>query len=105
MIQDVDLWDKRDDIAKNLSGGQKRKLSLAIAFIGDSKIIYLDEPTSGMDTSARRYVWEMLKKYKNDKIVVLTTHYMDEADYLGDRIGIMGEGKLICCGSSVFLKN
>lgn len=58
-----------------------------------------------MDTSARRHIWEMLKKYKNDRVVVLTTHFMDEADFLGDRIGIMGEGRLICCGSSVFLKN
>lgn len=78
---------------------------MAIAFIGNSKLIYLDEPTSGMDTSARRHIWEMLKKYKNDRVVVLTTHFMDEADFLGDRIGIMGEGRLICCGSSVFLKN
>lgn len=58
-----------------------------------------------MDTSARRHIWEMLKKYKNDRIVVLTTHFMDEADFLGDRIAIMGEGRLICCGSSVYLKN
>lgn len=78
---------------------------MAIAFIGNSKLIYLDEPTSGMDTSARRYIWDMLKKYKNEKIIVLTTHFMDEADYLGDRISIMGEGKLICSGSSVYLKN
>jgi ATP-binding cassette, subfamily A (ABC1), member 3 len=73
--------------------------------IGDSKLVYLDEPTSGMDTSARRFIWEMLKKYKQGKIVVLTTHFMDEADYLGDRIGIMGAGKLVCCGNSQFLKN
>jgi ATP-binding cassette subfamily A (ABC1) protein 3 len=58
-----------------------------------------------MDTSARRFIWEMLKNYKSGRIVVLTTHFMDEADFLGDRIGIMGEGKLICCGSSVYLKN
>lgn len=105
MIEDVDLLEKTDYLAKNLSGGQKRRLSVAIAFIGNSKLIYLDEPTSGMDTSARRYIWEMLKNYKEDKIIVLTTHFMDEADFLGDRIGIMGEGKLICSGSSVFLKN
>lgn len=104
-IEDVDLQEKADDLSKNLSGGQKRRLSVAIAFIGDSKLIYLDEPTSGMDTSARRHIWEMLKKYKNDKIIVLTTHFMDEADFLGDRIAIMGGGKLICLGSSVFLKN
>jgi ATP-binding cassette subfamily A (ABC1) protein 3 len=58
-----------------------------------------------MDTSARRYIWELLKTYKNDRIIILTTHFMDEADYLGDRIGIMGEGKMICCGSSIYLKN
>ncbi|CAD8172616.1 unnamed protein product [Paramecium pentaurelia] len=105
MIEDVDLLEKTDYLSKNLSGGQKRRLSVAIAFIGNSKLIYLDEPTSGMDTSARRYIWEMLKNYKEDRIIVLTTHFMDEADFLGDRIGIMGEGKLQCSGSSVFLKN
>lgn len=73
--------------------------------IGDSKIVILDEPTSGMDTSSRRRLWEMLKDNKNGRIVILTTHYMDEADILGDRIGIMAEGKLKCCGSSLFLKN
>jgi ATP-binding cassette subfamily A (ABC1) protein 3 len=57
--------------------------------IGDSKIIMLDEPTSGMDISSRRKLWEMLKKNKNGKIIILTTHYMDEADILGDRIAIM----------------
>ena len=89
----------------NLSGGQKRRLSVAMAFAGKSKVIILDEPTSGMDTSSRRYIWDMLKDYKNDRIILLTTHFMDEADYLGDRIGIMGGGKLITCGSSIYLKN
>ena len=76
-----------------------------MAFIGNSRVVLLDEPTSGMDTSARRYVWDILKTMKNDKIVILTTHFMDEADFLGDRIAIMADGKLKCCGSSVFLKN
>ncbi len=58
-----------------------------------------------MDTSARRHIWEMLKKYKSERIVVLTTHFMDEADFLADRITIMGEGRLICAGTPVFLKN
>ncbi len=75
-----------------MSGGQKRRLSVGIALIGNSKLILLDEPTSGMDTSARRFVWEMLKNYKNGRILILTTHFMNEADFLGDRIGIMGEG-------------
>ena len=60
--------------------------------IGNSKIVLLDEPTSGMDLSARRRLWEMLKKNKQGRIVILTTHYMDEADILGDRIAIMAEG-------------
>jgi ABC-type multidrug transport system ATPase subunit len=73
--------------------------------IGNSKIVMLDEPTSGMDTTARRKLWEMLKKNKAGKIVILTTHYMDEADILGDRIAIMAEGDVQCTGSSLFLKN
>lgn len=58
-----------------------------------------------MDTSARRYIWDLLKTYKNDRIIILTTHFMDEADFLGDRIGIMGNGRVLCCGSSIYLKN
>jgi ATP-binding cassette subfamily A (ABC1) protein 3 len=73
--------------------------------IGDSKIVMLDEPSSGMDTTARRRMWEMLKKNKSGKIIILTTHYMDEADILGDRIAIMAEGDVQCTGSSLFLKN
>ena len=68
-------------------------------------MVILDEPTSGMDTTSRRKLWDMLKKNKKDRIVILTTHYMDEADILGDRIGIMEEGQLACTGSSLFLKN
>ena len=105
LIRDVNLEEKRDEYSKNLSGGQKRRLSVAMAFAGGSEVIILDEPTSGMDTSARRYIWEMLKNYKNDRVILLTTHFMDEADYLGDRIAIMAKGDLVTCGSSVFLKN
>lgn len=105
LISDVNLSEKRDEYSKNLSGGQKRRLSVAMAFAGRSKVIILDEPTSGMDTSARRYIWELLKSYKSDRIILLTTHFMDEADYLGDRIGIMAGGRLICCGSGHYLKN
>lgn len=73
--------------------------------IGGSKFVLLDEPTAGMDLSARRKLWNMLKNYKNNRIVILTTHYMDEADILGDRIGIMADGQLVCLGSSLFLKS
>lgn len=105
MIADIELDTVKTQEARTLSGGQKRKLSVAIAMIGNSKIVMLDEPTSGMDTSARRKLWEMLKNNKQGRIIVLTTHYMDEADILGDRIAIMAEGKVVCTGSSLFLKN
>jgi ATP-binding cassette subfamily A (ABC1) protein 3 len=105
MIKDIDLLPAKDQISKTLSGGQKRKLSVGIALIGNSKIVLLDEPSSGMDTADRRRLWEMLKTQKNDRIIILTTHYMDEADILGDRIAIMAEGKVQCCGTSLFLKN
>lgn len=105
MLKDVDLYSSKNIMAKNLSGGNRRKLSVAIALIGGSKLILLDEPTAGMDLTARRKLWNMLKNYKNNRIIILTTHYMDEADILGDRIGIMTGGQLICLGSSLFLKN
>lgn len=94
MLVEIDLVKQKKQLAKTLSGGQKRKLSVAIALIGNSKIIVLDEPTSGMDTTSRRKLWDMLKRNKKDRIIILTTHYMDEADILGDRIGIMAEGKV-----------
>jgi ATP-binding cassette subfamily A (ABC1) protein 3 len=103
-IRDVDLNSKRTAYAKNLSGGQKRKLSVGIAMIGGSKLVLLDEPTSGMDLTARRRIWDMLKNNKQDRILILTTHFMDEADILGDRIAIMAAGQIKCCGGSLFLK-
>ena len=105
LIYEVELVNEQHQLASTLSGGQKRKLSVAIALIGDSKVIMLDEPTSGMDTTTRRRFWDMVKQYKEGRIVILTTHYMDEADILGDRICIMAEGNVQCCGSSLFLKN
>ena len=104
LIEDVGLWQNRNRPTYALSGGNKRKLSLAVAFCGNSKFILLDEPTTGLDIGARRQVWNMLKKYKQNRIILLTTHYMDEADILGDRIAIMKSGKLECLGTSMFLK-
>ena len=92
-------------MAKQLSGGNRRKLSVAIALCGNSSFVLLDEPSSGLDIQARRQLWNMLRNYKRDRIILLTTHYMDEADILGDRIGIMTQGKMTCLGSSLFLKN
>ena len=78
---------------------------MAIALCGGSKLVLFDEPTAGMDLGARRGLWDMLKNYKRNRIIILTTHYMDEADVLGDRIGIMAKGEMKCLGSSLFLKN
>ena len=104
IISSVGLTEKANIRSSKLSGGQKRKLSVGIAFIGGSRVIFLDEPTSGMDPYSRRFTWNVIRQYKEGRVVVLTTHFMDEADLLGDRIAIMGDGKLKCCGSSIFLK-
>ena len=104
-IQRIDLEHKRHSICKGLSGGEKRKLCIAIALIGNSQLVLLDEPTSGMDVISKRKLWNFLKEFKNDKIIILTTHSLDEAEYLGDRIGIMSSGQFICSGSSSYLKS
>ncbi|TMW64123.1 hypothetical protein Poli38472_014240 [Pythium oligandrum] len=104
-IKEVGLTEKRGVKSSDLSGGMKRKLSVAISLLGDSSLVFLDEPTSGMDPYSRRSTWEILLNNRNGRVMVLTTHFMDEADILGDRIAIMAEGELRCCGSSLFLKN
>uniref|UniRef100_A0A8C6NIC1 ABC transporter domain-containing protein n=1 Tax=Nothobranchius furzeri TaxID=105023 RepID=A0A8C6NIC1_NOTFU len=104
LIKDVGLPHKRKDLAKNLSGGMQRKLSVAIAFVGGSKIVILDEPTAGVDPYARRGIWDLLLKYKQGRTIILSTHHMDEADILGDRVAIISHGRMRCCGSSLFLK-
>uniref|UniRef100_A0A8C6FVB6 ABC transporter domain-containing protein n=1 Tax=Moschus moschiferus TaxID=68415 RepID=A0A8C6FVB6_MOSMO len=104
MLISFDLIEKRDALSKSLSGGMKRKLSIIIALIGDSKVVILDEPTSGMDPVSRRFTWDVLQKHKENRTILLTTHHMDEADILGDRIAIMAKGTLKCCGSTIFLK-
>ena len=103
IIEDFDLGTKRKTKAYNLSGGQKRKLSICIALIGGSSVIFLDEPTSGMDITSRRNLWDILKRYVNGRIIILTTHYMEEASVLGNRIGILSEGTMKCIGSPLFL--
>ena len=105
LIEDLLLTEYRNTLAKNLSGGNKRKLQVGLAFAGNnSKLILLDEPTAGLDISARRRLWDTLKRYREDRLIILTTHYMDEAEILGDRIGIMSQGKLVCLGTTSFLK-
>nr|KAF6439590.1 hypothetical protein HJG63_000034 [Rousettus aegyptiacus] len=104
MLHILNLEDKWDSRCRFLSGGMKRKLSIGIALIAGSKVLMLDEPTSGMDAISRRAIWDLLQQQKSDRTILLTTHFMDEADLLGDRIAIMAKGELQCCGSSLFLK-
>ncbi|CAN7995326.1 unnamed protein product [Ixodes hexagonus] len=104
ILANLELSDKRRTLAKGLSGGMKRKLSLGNSMIGGSKILILDEPTAGMDPQARRAVWTLLQELRREKTILLTTHYMEEADALGDRIAFVAGGKLQCCGSPLFLK-
>ena len=101
-IKDLQLEDAQYTLAKNLSVGQKRKLSIGIALIGGSEIIFLDEPSSGMDVTSSRNLWEILKKLCNNKIIILTTHYMEEASVLGKRIGIINLGRMKCLGTPLF---
>ena len=102
-LKDFQLTEMQNIVAKDLSAGQRRKLSIAIALVGGSKVIFLDEPSSVMDITSRRNLWEILKRMTEKKIIILTTHYMEEASVLGNRIGIMHLGELKCLGTPLFL--
>ncbi|MBH0166984.1 ATP-binding cassette domain-containing protein [Fictibacillus sp. 7GRE50] len=96
LIDDMLLTEKKNSRIKGLSGGQKQRLAIALALVHDPQIIFLDEPTTGLDPQARRTLWDIILRLKErGKTVVLTTHYMDEAHVLCDRIAIMDQGKLI----------
>ena len=103
VLHDFQIEDIQNMLAANLSAGERRKLSIAISLIGGSEVIFLDEPSSGMDITSRRNLWEILKHQCDGKIIILTTHYMEEASVLGKRIGIINAGKMKCVGSPLFL--
>ncbi|XP_030937873.1 ABC transporter A family member 2-like isoform X2 [Quercus lobata] len=105
LLDEVRLTESANGRAGSYSGGMKRRLSFAIALIGDPKLVILDEPTTGMDPISRRHVWDIIKDAKRGRAIVLTTHSMEEADILGDRIGIMAKGRLRCIGTSIRLKS
>ncbi|KAL4835198.1 hypothetical protein H8958_017184 [Nasalis larvatus] len=105
VLLDLDMQTIKDNQAKKLSGGQKRKLSLGIAVLGNPKILLLDEPTAGMDPCSRHIVWNLLKYRKANRVTVFSTHFMDEADILADRKAVISQGMLKCVGSSMFLKS
>ena len=102
-LRDFQIENIQYMIARNLSAGQRRKLSIAISLIGGSEVIFLDEPSSGMDITSRRNLWEILKRQCDGKMIILTTHYMEEASVLGKRIGIFHAGQMKCIGSPLFL--
>ena len=99
LIKDFKLEDVIKQKAKTLSGGYQRRLSIAISLINDPKVLFLDEPTLGLDVLARSELWDIIRELKKEKTIVLTTHYMEEAESLSDRIGIIKEGKLIEVGT------
>jgi ABC-2 type transport system ATP-binding protein len=98
-IQLVGLDEKADSRAKDLSGGQRRRLDLALALVGDPELVFLDEPTTGFDPAARRTAWGVVRTLKElGKTVLLTTHYLDEAQELADRVAIVKEGRIVAEG-------
>jgi ABC-2 type transport system ATP-binding protein len=100
LIELVNLEDKAGELYMNLSGGLKQRLGIAIALVNDPEVVFLDEPTTGLDPRARREVWEVLQGLKKKgKTVFLTTHYMEEAELLADRVAIISKGKIIAMGS------
>ena len=104
MLETMGLTERAKDQVRKLSGGMKRRLSIAMALIHNPQIIFLDEPTLGLDPQARHAVWEYIARLKGEKTILLTTHYMEEADFLADQIGIIDEGKIVALGSSNDLK-
>ncbi len=100
VIDLVGLNEKRDARVKTLSGGQKRRLDLGVALVGDPDLVFLDEPTTGFDPAARRAAWEMIRSLRSlGKTVLLTTHYLDEAEQLADRVAVLREGRVVRIGT------
>ncbi|MFC1687255.1 ABC transporter ATP-binding protein [Patescibacteria group bacterium] len=96
LLEIVDLADKKQSLIRQLSGGQRQRFSICAALVNDPEIVFLDEPTTGLDPQARHHMWEFIKKINEQgKTVIITTHYMEEAEYLCNRVGIMDMGKII----------
>eukprot|EP00835_Amoeboradix_gromovi_P001733 NODE_85_length_22318_cov_0.288492.p11 type:complete len:207 gc:universal NODE_85_length_22318_cov_0.288492:9772-9152(-) len=103
-IENVKLTAFTNRLSGGLSGGEKRRLSIAISLIGNPKTIFLDEPTTGLDPEVRRIIWDIISQARKNKTVILTTHSMEEAEALCQRIGIMAKGSMKCIGTNQRLK-
>jgi ABC-2 type transport system ATP-binding protein len=100
VIELVGLAEKRDARVKTLSGGQKRRLDLGVALVGDPDLVFLDEPTTGFDPAARRSAWDMIRSFRSlGKTILLTTHYLDEAQQLADRVAVIRAGEIVSLGT------
>ncbi len=104
LLETMGLTGRVKDQVRKFSGGMKRRLNVMMALIHNPEVLFLDEPTLGLDPQARRAIWEYIVRLKGEKTILLTTHYMDEADFLADRIGIMDDGKIAALGTSTELK-
>jgi len=100
VVELVGLQEKRDDRVRRLSGGQRRRLDLGLALIGDPELIFLDEPTTGFDPRARRQAWDTIRGLRGlGKTILLTTHYLDEAEQLADRVAVLAQGRIVASGT------
>jgi len=104
LLETMGLMERSRDQVRRFSGGMKRRLSIAMALVSDPQVLFLDEPTLGLDPQARRTIWEYIAALKGKKTILLTSHYMEEADFLSDRIGIIDEGRVVALGTSQELK-
>ena len=105
LLTELDILKQLNVRAHDLSGGQRRKLDLCMALVGDPKVLFLDEVSTGVDPSSRKEIWNVLRKQRHNKVIVCTTHFLDEAEQLGDKIAILDRGKLLCYGSPLELKS
>src|SRR5262249_53688701 len=100
VLDEVGITEKADAFIKNLSGGQKQRLAVATALVGDPELLFLDEPTTGLDPQSRRQLWDILRELKaQGRTILITTHYMDEAEKLCDRVAVVDHGKVIALGT------
>jgi len=100
VVELVGLEEKRDDRVRRLSGGQRRRLDLGLALVGDPELIFLDEPTTGFDPRARRQAWDTIRGLRGlGKTILLTTHYLDEAEQLADRVAVLAQGRIVASGT------